>query len=134
MELEKPDLFSLSSDGGLLDLRGGRCGACGDLNFPFGPYGCTACGAEPDRMSEEVMPGRAQLLTFITIHQKLAPGIVPPCVVGEARLANGSIQEVMLHGAEDQYRDEMMLQAIPVETKRGEDVVIACRFAPAKEA
>ncbi|WP_375691985.1 hypothetical protein [Pseudooceanicola sp. LIPI14-2-Ac024] len=76
------------------------------------------------------MSSRAQLLTFITIHQKLAPGIVPPCVVGEARLANGAIHEVMLEGGADRFADDMAIEAVPVELTRGEATVIACRFAP----
>lgn len=133
MDLEKPDLFNLSDDGQSIVLRGGKCSACDAAIFPISPYGCTSCGAEADAVNEVAMDGGAQLLTFITIHQKLSPSIIPPCVVGEARLANGAIQEVMLHGDEGQYRDDMMIRAIPVEITTGDGPVIACRFAPAKE-
>ncbi len=133
MELEKPDLYKLAPDGASLILRAARCGACDALIFPASPYGCTACGAPPETLTEEEMPGTAHLLTFITIHQKLAPTITPPCVVGEARLANGSIQEIMLEGGEERFADGMDLRAVPVEVTRGEDTVIACRFVPAGE-
>lgn len=134
MQLEKPDLYTLGPDGQGLSLRADRCEACGTLNFPRSPYGCPACGAETGSLREEAMPGRAELLTFITIHQRLAPGIEPPCVVGEARLANGSIQEVMLEGAEDRFADEMAIEAVPVTVTRDGAELIACRFAPAAEA
>ncbi|MGR3321575.1 MAG: hypothetical protein ACU0DK_06565 [Pseudooceanicola sp.] len=133
MNLEKPDLYKLDGEGGGLVLRAGRCTLCDALNFPMSPYGCQSCGAEADALREEEMPGEAQLLTFITIHQKLAPTITPPCVVGEARLANGRIMEVMLDGSEDRYADDMALRAVPVEVARGDETVIACRFAPAGE-
>jgi len=132
-ELEKPDLYTLAEDGAHLVLRAARCGDCGALTFPKSPWGCTACGAEPGKVAEEPMSGTAELLTFITIHQKLTPTITPPCVVGEARLANGAIQEIMLAGDEAQYSDGMTIRAIPVEVTRGDKALIACRFAPAGE-
>ncbi|OWU86648.1 hypothetical protein ATO6_07685 [Oceanicola sp. 22II-s10i] len=132
MELEKPDLYRVAEDGASLVLRAGRCGTCGELNFPLSPFGCNACGAEPAKLVEEDMDGHAQLLTFITIHQKLSPKIDAPCVVGEARLANGRIQEIMLQGAGDRFADDMTVRAVPVEVTRGDKSVIACRFAPAE--
>lgn len=133
MDLEKPDLYRLSEDGRTLVLRAARCGACQALTFPMSPYGCTACGASVDQVSEEPMDSAAQLLTFITIYQKLVPTITPPCVVGEARLANGAIQEIMLDGAEDRFADDMPIVAVPVEVARKDGPVIACRFVPASE-
>jgi len=130
LDLEKPDLYRLADDDRRLTLRAGRCAACDALIFPLSPYGCTACGAEPSALTEEPMPGRAQLLTFITIHQRLAPGITPPCVVGEARLANGEIHEIMLAGTGDLYTDDMQLEAVATEITRGDTPLIACRFAP----
>lgn len=130
MELEKPDLYRLADDPRRLTLRAGRCTDCGALIFPLSPYGCTACGADPSGLREEPMSGRAQLLTFITIHQKLAPGLTPPCVVGEARLANGEIHEIMLAGAGDLYADDMEVEAVATEITRGDTALIACRFAP----
>ena len=132
MELEKPDLYRLSEDGRTLVLRAGRCAACKELSFPLTRYGCPKCGAEPDQVSEEVMDGRAQLLTFLTIHTKLIPGMTPPVVVGEAEIAPGMIEEIMLDGTEEHYSDGMMLQAVPVEITKGEATMIACRFVPAE--
>lgn len=129
-KLEKPDLYRLSQDGRHLVLRGGRCGACGGLSFPLTTYGCPICGAEPDQMREEPISGRARLLNFLTIHTKLVPGVMPPFVVGEAEIAPGMIDEIMLDGDEAQYADGMEVQAIPVEITKGDQQVIACRFAP----
>ncbi|WP_375176217.1 Zn-ribbon domain-containing OB-fold protein [Pseudooceanicola sp.] len=133
MELEKPDLYTLSPDGRTLSLRAGRCARCGELSFPLTRYGCPKCGAEPEHVSEEAMDGRAKLLTFLTLHTKLTPSLQVPLVVGEAEIAPGMIEEVMLLGDEDQYEDEMMLQAVPVEIAKGEERVIACRFAPVED-
>lgn len=131
MELEKPDLYRVSEDGRTLVLRAGRCDDCGELSFPLTGYGCPRCGAEPEKVHEEAMDGRATLLTFLTIHTKLVPTLMPPLVVGEAEIAPGLIDEIMLAGTEDQYKDGMTLQAIPVEIDKGDTTVIACRFAPA---
>jgi uncharacterized OB-fold protein len=132
MDLEKPDLYTLSEDGRTLRLRGGRCAACGELSFPLTRYGCPKCGAEPEHVREEAMDGRARLLTFLTLHGKLTPTLPVPLVVGEAEIAPGMIEEIMLDGEEGRYRDDMMLQAVPVEITKGETTVIACRFAPAE--
>jgi uncharacterized OB-fold protein len=130
IKLEKPDLYRLSKDGQRLVLRGGRCGACGDLSFPLTAYGCPICGAEPDQMREEPISGRARLLNFLTIHTKLVPGLTPPFVVGEAEIAPGMIDEIMLDGDEALYSDGVEVQAIPVKITKGDQQVIACRFVP----
>ena len=132
MDLEKPDLYSVAKDGRTLVLRAGRCGKCHELSFPLTGYGCPKCGAEPEHVTEEAMEGRARLLTFLTLHSKLTPSLPVPLVVGEAELAPGMIHEIMLQGDEDQYQDDMMVQAVPVEITKGDQTVIACRFAPAE--
>ena len=130
MNLEKPDLYTLSDNGRTLVLRGGPCGQCGELSFPLTLYGCPRCGAEPEQVTEEAMDGTARLLTFLTLHTKLTPTLPVPLVVGEAEIAPGMIEEIMLVGDEDQYADDMMVQAVPVEITKGDTKVIACRFAP----
>ncbi|GGE20679.1 hypothetical protein GCM10011360_06700 [Primorskyibacter flagellatus] len=132
MDLEKPDLYRLSPDGRSLILRAGRCGACGDLSFPLTPYGCPLCGAEPAQVREEEMDGQARLLTFLTLHTRLTPTLPVPLVVGEAEMANGAIEEIMLDGDESRYSDGMIVRAAPVEISRGDAQVIACRFVPAE--
>jgi len=130
MELEKPDLYHLSEDGRALVLRAGRCGSCDGLSFPLTRYGCPLCGAEPEHVAEELLDGRARLLTFLTLHTKLTPTLPVPLVVGEAEIAPGIICEIMLDGAEDQYHDDMLVRAMPVTIEKGDAQVIACRFAP----
>lgn len=78
------------------------------------------------------MEGRARLLTFLTLHSRLTPTLPVPLVVGEAEIAPGMIEEIMLVGEEGLYHDDMMVQAVPVEIAKGETTVIACRFAPAE--
>ena len=131
--LEKPDLYALDGPGPALNLIFGRCAACGELHFPRTGYGCPRCGARPDQVSSEQRAGQATLLTFITLHAKLAPGITPPCVVAEAEIAPGMIEEVMLSGGAEQYRDGMAIVARAEEVERNGETVLACRFAPAGE-
>lgn len=130
MDLEKPDLYAVSENGRTLRLRMGRCGVCGGLSFPLTAYGCPKCAAEPEYMAEELLDGAARLLTFLTLHTRLTPTLPVPLVVGEAEIAPGMIEEVMLVGDESQYRDGMMVQAVPVELATAEGPVLGCRFAP----
>lgn len=130
--LEKPDLCALSEDQERLELRAARCAACGGLSFPVVNYGCPICGAVPDQTGEQRLSGRVKLLEFITIHGQIAPGVVPPIVVGEAELAPGLIEEIAIGVDEAQLSLGMVLQAMPVvlQTARGDR--IACRFFPLK--
>lgn len=54
-------------------------------------------------------------------------------MVGEAEIASGMIEEVMLLGTDTKYHDGMALQAVAHQISRGDDAVLACRFAPAEE-
>ena len=130
MDLEKPDLYRVAPDGRTLILKGARCAACGALSFPLTQYGCPKCGAEATQVSEEALDGRARLLTFLTLHTKLTPTLPVPLVVGEAEIAPGMIEEVMLAGSEERYHDDMIVQAVPVQITKGDKTVIACRFTP----
>ncbi|MCA0873562.1 hypothetical protein LCL97_22245 [Seohaeicola saemankumensis] len=138
MELEKADLCAIGAgqgaNGPVLTLRAGMCGACRQLHFPITAYGCPRCGAEPGRVAEQALDGRATLLSFATIHSRLSPLITPPCVVGEAEIAPGLIEEIMLAGEESQYADGMAVRAVGVEITRGDTAVLACRFEPAEDA
>ncbi len=131
-ELEKPDLYTLADDGRRLHLIMGHCGQCTKRHFPKTGYGCPECGAAPEHVKTEHGDGRATLLTFITLHAKLVPTLEVPCAVGEAQIAEGMIEEVMLLGEAEHYRDGMAIQAVAHEVTRGERRVLACRFAPAE--
>ncbi|WP_121062386.1 zinc ribbon domain-containing protein [Chachezhania antarctica] len=131
--LEKPDLYEIDGTGPALKLIFGQCAACKEQHFPHTGYGCPRCGARPEQVTPEARDGRATLLTFITLHAKLAPGITPPCVVAEAEIAPGMIEEVMLSGSAAQYRDGMTIVARAEEVERNGETVLACRFAPEEE-
>ncbi|MBR29054.1 Uncharacterized OB-fold protein, contains Zn-ribbon domain [Albimonas donghaensis] len=133
MELEKPDLCALAPGGKTLRLRASRCADCGGLSFPPAPYGCPACGAAPDRVAEELLSGRARLLEFITIHTRIAPGLRPPVVVGEAEIAPGLIEEIELGAPEDRLARDMEVQAVPVLIERDDVESLAIRFVPAAD-
>lgn len=132
--LEKPDLYELKDGGPELNLIFGRCAACGEIHFPVSGYGCSKCGAPAEKVSKELQAGRAKLLNFITIHAKLTPHLDVPCLVGEAEIAPGIIQEVMLDGKEEQFADEMQIRAIAKEVTRNGEAMLACRFVPRAEA
>ena len=131
--LEKQDLYELDGTGPGLKLIFGRCAACEELHFPRTGYGRPRCGARPEQVTAEARAGQATLQTFITLHAKLAPGITPPCVVGEAEIAPGMIEEVMLSGGAEQYRDGMAIVARAEEVERDGETRLACRFAPEEE-
>ncbi|MEC9435544.1 MAG: zinc ribbon domain-containing protein [Pseudomonadota bacterium] len=128
--LEKPDLCALAEDGRTLSLRASRCAACDGLSFPPAPYGCPLCGAAPDRVAEERLSGRARLLEFITIHTRVAPGLRPPLVVGEAEIAPGIIEEIELGVPEDRLALGMEVQAVPARIERDDVESLAIRFVP----
>lgn len=128
VKLEKPDLYRVAGD--RLELLASRCGRCSRLSFPKARYGCPACGAEPDASMEEVLDGRARLLSFATLHAQLAPGLQVPLVVGEVEIADGIVEEVVLGCDEQHLRPGMPVQARPVPVGRNGEQQIACRFMP----
>jgi uncharacterized OB-fold protein len=133
LKLEKPDLYAVAKDGCSLNLIMGKCGACKRPHFPKTGYGCPRCGAPSEQVEEQLNSGRATLLNFITLHAKIVPGLDVPCMVGEAEIASGMIEEVMLLGTDTEYHDGMALQAVAHQVSRGDEVVLACRFAPVEE-
>ena len=132
MRLEKPDLCRLAPEG--LRLRASRCRACEGLSFPPAPWGCPLCGAAPEQMAETELDGRATLLEFITIHTRIAPGVRPPVVIGEAEIAPGLIEEVELGVPEEALTRGMTLQAVPREIELDDGPALAIRFVPAEDA
>jgi uncharacterized protein len=130
MEIDKADLYKRSPDGRCLRLRAMRCAQCDGLSFPLTHYGCPICAAPAERCAEEELSGRATLLSFITIHAKLAPGIEPPIVVGEAELAPGLIEEVMLGVDERLLAAGMSIEAVAQEVEVKGKSVVTCRFVP----
>ncbi|WP_158966706.1 Zn-ribbon domain-containing OB-fold protein [Chachezhania sediminis] len=138
MKLEKPDLCAPGAGHGThgprLVLKAGLCAACGQVHFPKTEFGCPRCGAAPDRVALHALDGAARLLAFATIHTRLSPLITPPCVVGEAEVAPGIVEEVMLVGDEMLYADGMALRAVGIPVARGDRQLMAIRFEPAEDA
>lgn len=133
MELEKPDLCALAPGGATLHLRASRCAACAGLSFPPAPYGCPLCGAGPERITEERLSGRARLMEFITVRTRIAPGLRPPLVVGEAEIAPGIFEEIEIGVPEDRLALGMALQAVPVVIERDDVETLAIRFVPVSD-
>lgn len=134
MEMEKPDLYRPAPDGARLRLIASRCAACDGLSFPRAVYGCRQCGAVLDQSREEELSGEATLLSFVTVYQKLAPDLEPPFVVGEAEIADGLVEEIMIDAPEETLAVGMPLVAVPRTVSRGGRDVVACRFVPADAA
>ena len=85
-------------------------------------------------MAETELDGRATLLEFITIHTRIAPGLRPPVVIGEAEIAPGLIEEVELGVPEEALTRGMTLQAVPREIELDDGPALAIRFVPAEDA
>lgn len=133
LDLEKPTLYEREGQGPNLNLIFGQCAACNQLHFPKTGYGCPRCGARPELVSAITRPGRATLLSFVTLHARLTPTLAVPCVVGEAEIAPGLIDEIMLSGAAEQYHDGMTITAQAEQIERNGKTVLVCRFTPAEE-
>lgn len=130
MKLEKPNLYELKENGPELMLIAAECKKCRSLVYPKTPFGCPSCGADGDAMKETLLDGRVTLLSFATMHAKLAPTIAPPCVVGDVEIAPGLLCEVMLQGNADQYEIGMTVNAVGIEVEREGETFLACRFIP----
>ncbi len=131
MDLEKPDLYRLSADGARVRLIVSRCSDCEGLMFPKAIYGCRCCGAAQERTREDELTGEATLISCVTVYQKLAPDLEPPFVVGEAEIAPGMVEEIMIDADEDALEVGAALVAVPRTVTRGGKDVVACRFVPA---
>ena len=70
-------------------LLGQHCTACGRVAFPPNPYGCEACGAEPDSLEPRELAGRGSLAAFATVHLHVGKGIEAPFTVGVVVLDDG---------------------------------------------
>ena len=70
-------------------LLGQRCTSCGHLAFPPNPYGCEACGAEPQALESCELAGAGQLSAFATVHLHPGKGIEAPFTIGVILLDDG---------------------------------------------
>jgi uncharacterized OB-fold protein len=70
-------------------LIGQRCNGCGHTSFPPNPYGCEACGAEPDALERRDLAGAGELAAFATVHMHIGKGIETPFTVGVIVLDDG---------------------------------------------
>lgn len=48
-------------------LHGRRCTACGRAFFPPQDYGCEACGADPEHLADEELPGTGTLVASVEV-------------------------------------------------------------------
>lgn len=100
-----------------------HCPHCGTYTFPPNAWGCRRCGTENARLDKVPMPATPVLRNFITLHGDVAPGLVPPVIVGEVELAPGVVEEALIAvDDESQLRLDMPMEAVgadPAETRRG---------------
>jgi hypothetical protein len=92
----QPDLYP--ADRERPPLFGQRCAACGHVAFPPNPYGCEACGAEPERLERRELAGAGALAAFATVHVPAGKGVEPPFTVGVVVLDDGpAVRATLTH-------------------------------------
>ena len=125
LPLRDPGLYAPSgtSDGAVLLAL--RDPATGTIAFPRTAYGI---GATPAEAAEPIqLSGRGTVLTCITIHQPLSPGMAVPLLVARLRLEEGPVLDGILEGTEE-VPPGTLVQAVlvPEDSERGP--LLVCRF------
>lgn len=129
MDLRDPTLYAPSGAGDGAVLLALRDPASGALAFPRTAYGIGASGT-PAELAEPVeLSGRGEVLTCITVHQPLSPGMAVPLLVARLRLEEGVVLDGIIDGTEEP-RPGTPVQAVLVPEEREGGAVLACRFRP----
>ncbi|MBZ5794658.1 hypothetical protein K8353_31525 [Burkholderia contaminans] len=111
-----------------------RCGSCHRATYPSSVYGCSYCGAEPERGSMEYIPACGTLRNFVTIYAPLVNAMPAPFVVGQVDFENGISEEVLIDVEnEDELTFGMQLHGVLRNDEQNEHYPL--RFVPvAQEA
>lgn len=125
MDLLEPRLYAPAGEADFALLRALREPESGALTFPPSTYGCTTTGRPAEALEEVTLSGHATLLTCITIHQPVLPGLAPPMLVARLRLAEGPVVQGLVDGLDE--------AALPPGTKMRAVLVpaeggLACHF------
>lgn len=126
---QHPSLFQLAADGESLDFVYARCPSCGTLAFPADVPGCGHCGDPLHNAERIALPGRGELLEYVTLHVPLLPGMEVPRIAADIQLEGGPIEEGVMAGADESVlRVGLPMRAVAVPLPGGER--FACRFVP----
>ncbi|MCC7286552.1 MAG: hypothetical protein IT503_10235 [Burkholderiaceae bacterium] len=92
-------LFEPADDGLPVQLRIGRCGACGHAFFPPQTLGCERCGAHGEALDEALVPAAGTVHSAITVWRHRGPGIEAPFRLADVLLDGGVALRALLDGA-----------------------------------
>jgi len=111
-------------------LKLAHCKHCGAYSFPADSYGCRVCGSYAAELEESDLPGSPVLVNFVTMHAELSADLDVPCVIGEAQLAPGVIEEAIIDvDDEEQLQIGMALEPVAATLKSGKPT---WKFVPAQ--
>ncbi|WP_431283591.1 OB-fold domain-containing protein [Humitalea sp. 24SJ18S-53] len=122
--MRDPTLYAPSGQGDDAVLLAMREPGSGAITFPRSPYGCTTTGLPTAALEPITLTGRARVLTCITVHQPLAPGMVTPLLVARLQLDEGPVLDGVVEGSDEAaVPPGTQVQAVLVQDG-------ACRFRP----
>jgi uncharacterized OB-fold protein len=114
-------------------LLGQRCAGCGHVAFPPNPYGCEACGAEPDSLESRELAGAGELAAFATVHLHVGKGIETPFTVGVIVLDDGPAVRATLTCRTDEglsIGERVHTVLVPQRTDDDGNEIVELRFEP----
>jgi len=132
LELHDPLLYAPSGkddEAVLLTLRDPATGA---LAFPRTPYGIGATGTPTEAAEAVALSGRGKVLTCISVHQPLSPGMVTPLVVARLQMEEGVVLDGILEGTAE-AAPGTKVRAVLVPEERHGVTALACRFRVAED-
>lgn len=97
--LAHPTLYGVAP-GGAPVVFAGRCSHCQRIGFPRQAYGCEACGAHGEALTDVELPATGELISFAEVHRHHGADIDTPFVMAEVRLDSG----LLLRGTLAQQR------------------------------
>lgn len=121
-----PDLLEVPADGGRPYLKGYRCRACGQLDFPkLSP--CPSCWGEDFEI--QPLSRRGKLYSFSDIHVGQA-GMKPPYTFGYIDLPENLRIFAQLDGPPNSFAcdDEVELTVGPIRTNRDGLPLVSYKF------
>ncbi|WP_417282908.1 Zn-ribbon domain-containing OB-fold protein [Comamonas sp.] len=86
--LAHPSLYGVAP-GGAPVVFAARCAQCSRIGFPRQSYGCEACGAHGEALSDVDLPATGELISFAEVHRHHGTDIDTPFVMAEIRLDSG---------------------------------------------
>ena len=126
-----PDLYPAHGD--RPPLFGQLCSGCGHVAFPPNPYGCEACGAQPEALEARELAGAGELAAFATVHLHPGKGIEAPFTIGVVVLDDGPAVRATLTCPTDEglaIGDRVHSVLTPQGTDGDGNPIVELRFEP----